>query len=91
MQSGGMTSHGGPRSSGRGRGLANAAAVNVDHAADGHMHAIKNQGFCGSCSYFATTTCLEGTIAKKTGNPPERLSEQQSVDCTLMNADVPWE
>ena len=67
----------------RGRGL-EVKATNVDHFDAGYMHAVKDQGGCGSCWAFTTTTALEGTIAKKNDRPnPERLSEQQSVDCTL--------
>lgn len=68
----------------RGRGLEHAAR-NVDWADEGNMHPIKNQGYCGSCSYFTTTTVLEGVISIKTGFPPIRLSEQQSTDCTLLD------
>jgi C1A family cysteine protease len=62
-----------------------ADAMNVDHAKDGHMNPVKNQGGCGSCWAFASTTALEGAIAKRNNTNAIRLSEQQSVDCTLRN------
>ena len=71
----------------RGRGLEHTAR-NVDWADDGNMHPIKNQGMCGSCSYFTTTTVLEGVISIKTDRAPTRLSEQQSTDCTLRDNEV---
>ena len=55
----------------------------MDHAADGFMVSVKNQGGCGSCWAFAANTAAEGTLAKKTGASPVHLSEQQMVDCTL--------
>ncbi len=64
----------------RGRGLIDTAD-NVDHAANGNMYPVKNQGGCGSCWAFSATSTLEGTIAAKTGQSPVRISEQQQVDC----------
>ena len=58
-------------------------ATTVDHAADGFMVPVKNQGGCGSCWAFAANTAAEGTLAKKTSSSPVHLSEQQMVDCTL--------
>ena len=42
---------------------------------------MKNQGGCGSCWAFAATTVQETMQSKMTGNPVERLSEQEGVDC----------
>lgn len=56
-------------------------AGNVDWAVSGEVGGIKDQGNCGSCYTFSANTVLEGTIAKQTGNPYQRLSEQQIVDC----------
>ena len=58
-------------------------AKNVDHFNDGYMHSVKNQGGCGSCWAFASNSAIEGTMGAKTNSKPERLSEQQLVDCTL--------
>ena len=58
-------------------------AVTLDHVKDGWMYPVKNQGGCGSCWAFAANSALEGTIAKKNGTTPVRLSEQHLVDCTL--------
>ena len=69
------------RNSGHGRGLV-ADAVNVDHAANGNMGAVKDQGGCGSCWAFSAASTMEGTIGAKTGvRPPPRISEQHQVDC----------
>lgn len=57
----------GMNSGGLGGGLQVARATNVDHAADGVMHSVKNQGGCGSCWAFSANTTLEGTLAKKYG------------------------
>lgn len=70
---------------GNGRRLANEVATTVDHAADGFMHPVKNQGGCGSCWAFGANTTMEGTYAKKTNSAPMHFSEQQIVDCTLRN------
>ena len=65
-----------------GRQLAEVAR-NVDHFADGHMYDVKNQGTCGSCWAFASNSAIEGTMGAKTNSKPERISEQQLVDCTF--------
>jgi len=70
-----------------GGGLGISRAMNVDHNADGNMGPVKDQGGCGSCWAFAATSALEGTIAKKFGVEPFRISEQQGVDCTT-NTDA---
>jgi len=48
---------------------------NVDHVTLGHMGPVKNQGGCGSCWAFTTSTTLEGTIAAKTNTAPVHVSE----------------
>jgi len=55
-------------------------ATKVDHTP--YMTAVKDQSTCGSCWAFAATSALEGTIGKRDGVAPPRLSEQQNVDCT---------
>ena len=53
----------------------------LDWAASGHTGAVKDQGDCGSCYTFSSNTTLEAKIAIQTGQPYQRLSEQQIVDC----------
>lgn len=72
---GGNTGRGG----GNHNGLGDHAAV--DWANSGHTGQVKDQGSCGSCYAFSANTTLEAAIAIETGNPYQRLSEQQIVDC----------
>ena len=58
----------------------------IDWAASGHTGPVKDQGGCGSCYTFSSNTTLEAKIAITTGQPYQRLSEQQIVDCA--NWDV---
>ena len=67
------------------RKLANTAST-IDWAASGQVGSVKSQGDCGSCYAFAANTVLEGTIAIKTGQPYQRLSEQHIVDCGSWDA-----
>ena len=48
----------------------------------GKVHSVKDQGNCGSCSYFAAAVALESYIAIRDDTSVVRLSEQQGVDCT---------
>lgn len=66
-----------------GRHLQVAGEVNW---ADTNLTPVKDQGQCGSCVAFATSTITEGLISIKTGNDPVRLSEQHLVDCASINA-----
>lgn len=73
------------QSTGRtGRGLQDFTPV--DHAADGFLHPVKDQGGCGSCYTFGSNTAMEGQIMKiKNENNTDghfRLSEQEGVECT---------
>ena len=45
------------------------------------IHPAKDQGECGSCWAFASTTVQEGMQAIKDDKPAVRLSEQEAVDC----------
>jgi len=76
----------GASSNRNGRGLQDTATT-IDHAADGFMVAVKDQGSCGSCWAFAGNTTAEGTLAKKTNTSPVHLSEQHMVDCTIYTTD----
>jgi len=67
---------------GRMGGVGVPVASTIDHFEDGFMHPVKDQGSCGSCWTFSANTTLEGTLAKKQGTSPVRISEQQIVDCT---------
>lgn len=46
------------------------------------MHAVKDQGYCGSCWAYAAALALESKVAIENDTSPVRLSEQQGVDCT---------
>jgi C1A family cysteine protease len=54
----------------------------VDWRTKGVVNPIKDQGACGSCAAFATTSALESHVAIATGNLSS-LSEQNLVDCAL--------
>lgn len=65
-----------------GRGL-QTIPDEVDHAADGWMGPIKNQGNCGSCVQFAVSSAMEGALAKAENMATTpRFSEQHLLDCT---------
>lgn len=57
-----------------------ADASAVDWRAKGAVHAIKNQGHCGSCWAFSAVSVMESAHFLATGNMPS-LSEQELVDC----------
>ena len=63
-----------------GRRRLQAAAVNW--VTEGKMGPVKSQGRCGACWSYSATSVLEAMLAIKTGNPIQRLSEQEGVDCT---------
>ena len=75
----------GHRSHGRGlgtdEGVRHLQSMNVDWVANGNMHPVKDQGYCGSCWAFAAATAMEGMQSIKTGLAAVRLSEQEAVDC----------
>lgn len=49
---------------------------------EGVVHAVKNQGACGSCWAFASTAALESALAIFKGEKNLDLSEQELVDCS---------
>jgi len=51
----------------------------------GRVHAVKNQGSCGSCWAFGSNTTLEAAIAIRDSASPVHLSEQELVDCSGTN------
>ena len=73
------------------RSLQIDVATTVDHAADGHMGPVKQQGVCGSCWAYTANSVVEGTVSKKKtvaqGKfvPPVHISEQMIIDCTFDN------
>ena len=57
------------------------AADRIDWRNHGKVNSIQDQGTCGSCWSFSTTSSIEGAFAIKY-NELLKLSEQQLVDCT---------
>jgi C1A family cysteine protease len=55
--------------------------VSYDWRTYSKVNAVKNQGSCGSCYAFATTTVLESNYAISNGTL-WNLSEQQVIDCS---------
>lgn len=53
----------------------------INWTALGAVTPVANQGLCGSCSYFAATSALEGVWKIATGNLIG-LSQQQLIDCS---------
>ena len=49
-----------------------------------YISSVKNQGSCGSCLAFATTSALE-VFMRHHNYSVTRLSEQQLVDCSTEN------
>lgn len=64
-----------------GRGLQSSYPSSVNWATTGKVGAVKNQGPCGSCWAFNTSTILEAMISIQNSTAPVRLSEQELVDC----------
>lgn len=56
----------------------------IDWSVEGlnRMTPVKNQGSCGSCWAFAGSSVMEGVYAVKNNAAPQRLSEQEMVDCS---------
>ncbi len=57
--------------------------ASVDWRAKGIVAPIQDQGQCGSCWTFSSSSAIEGSYAQKTGNFV-KLSEQNLVDCVGM-------
>jgi len=54
----------------------------INWVAAGKVQPIQDQGRCGSCWSFATTSVMESVHAIATGRLDTKLSEQQLVDCS---------
>ena len=54
----------------------------IDWVALDRVHAVKDQGYCGSCWSFAAVLALESVAAIEADTSAVRLSEQEGVDCT---------
>lgn len=83
-KNGDKSDHSNRGGNGNGRGfgpLGRHLQSSINWATGPHGVPVKNQGGCGSCWAFAATTVQETMQSKMTGNPVERLSEQEGVDC----------
>lgn len=49
------------------------------------MGYVKNQGQCGSCASFGTTSVIEGMRILQLGESYTRLSEQYGLDCARVS------
>ena len=53
----------------------------INWVTEGHVTPVKSQGSCGSCWAFAATTVQESMQSILNDTAPQRLSEQECVDC----------
>ncbi|CEF63540.1 Cathepsin F [Strongyloides ratti] len=60
--------------------LGNDTISNFDWREKNVVTAVKDQGKCGSCAFFANVAVIESANAIK-GEPLARLSEQELLDC----------
>uniref|UniRef100_A0A0K0EHC3 Pept_C1 domain-containing protein n=2 Tax=Strongyloides stercoralis TaxID=6248 RepID=A0A0K0EHC3_STRER len=61
-------------------GIGNESKSHFDWRDKNVITAVKDQGRCGSCAYFANVAVIESMNAIK-GKPLTRLSEQEILDC----------
>ena len=47
----------------------------IDWVTEGKVHAVKDQGYCGSCWSFAAVLALESKVAIENDTDVVRLSE----------------
>lgn len=65
----------------RGNGRRLQEDKSIDWVVKGNVTAVKDQGGCGSCWAFAASTVQEAMHSIKSSQAPQRISEQEIVDC----------
>jgi C1A family cysteine protease len=62
----------------------------VNYTEAGLVSPVLNQGICGCCWAISALGALEGQIAKSTGKPAVKLSEQNLIDCNKDEREGNW-
>ena len=61
--------------------MTKSTALNINWVEKQKVTPVKDQGECGSCWAFTAVTVQESMEAIQNEKAPERLSEQEAVDC----------